>query len=410
MLGSPSAGISVEAAPDGARRPRPALRGPPMPGDGQADPRTLPRLAGELVAAGRRRRPRRGRPGRRRRRRQEPGRRGPRRPLRPGRRAASSGARRQSGSITGPPVARIVTVPSSTRPIGPDPAVGSDAPLPRIVDRGARGVLPILRTTPAAGDPRASDKVTPCRRVSRRWSWSSIVAALAPICVDLLPGRIRLPQVVLPAPGRHPRRPAAARPRRPGVRRPVLEHRPGLPVPARRLRAGPCAAARPRGAAGRDVVGREPRALALVVLVVALRDATTPRRPSSSPSPLTTTALGTLLPILRENDMLSGRFGRYVFAAGAVGELGPILAMAILLGSSGSLIELVGARRLPPAGPARDADAAAHRAHAGRGDHPSREHATSQTTLRIAVALLFVLLLVSDGSASTACSAPSWPA
>ena len=36
---------------------------------------------------------------------------------------------------------------------------------------------------------------------------------------------------------------------------------------------------------------------------------------------LTTTALGTLLPILRDNDMLGGRFGRDVFAAGAVGAV-----------------------------------------------------------------------------------------
>ena len=35
---------------------------------------------------------------------------------------------------------------------------------------------------------------------------------------------------------------------------------------------------------------------------------------------LTTTALGTLLPILSDNEMLGGPFGRYVLAAGAVGE------------------------------------------------------------------------------------------
>ncbi len=46
---------------------------------------------------------------------------------------------------------------------------------------------------------------------------------------------------------------------------------------------------------------------------------------------LTTTALGTLLPILHDNDMLGGRFGRDVFAAGAVGELFPILIIAIFL-------------------------------------------------------------------------------
>ena len=48
---------------------------------------------------------------------------------------------------------------------------------------------------------------------------------------------------------------------------------------------------------------------------------------------LTTTALGTLLPILREQHMLTGLFGRYVFAAGAVGELLPIIATSLLLGA-----------------------------------------------------------------------------
>lgn len=36
---------------------------------------------------------------------------------------------------------------------------------------------------------------------------------------------------------------------------------------------------------------------------------------------LTTTALGTLLPILKDNGMLQGTFGAHVFTAGAVGEL-----------------------------------------------------------------------------------------
>src|SRR6476469_271468 len=48
---------------------------------------------------------------------------------------------------------------------------------------------------------------------------------------------------------------------------------------------------------------------------------------------LTTTALGTLLPILRDQHMLNGRFGRYIFAAGAVGELLPIIATSLLLGA-----------------------------------------------------------------------------
>ena len=51
---------------------------------------------------------------------------------------------------------------------------------------------------------------------------------------------------------------------------------------------------------------------------------------------LTTTALGTLLPILRDSNMLGGKFGEQMFAAGAVGELGPVLAISIFLGAEGS--------------------------------------------------------------------------
>ena len=54
---------------------------------------------------------------------------------------------------------------------------------------------------------------------------------------------------------------------------------------------------------------------------------------------LTTTALGTLLPILRDNDMLVGRFGRYLLAAGAV-ELFPVIAIALFLGASNKFVAL----------------------------------------------------------------------
>ena len=46
---------------------------------------------------------------------------------------------------------------------------------------------------------------------------------------------------------------------------------------------------------------------------------------------LTTTALGTLLPILRDAGLTEGRFGARVMAIGSVGEFGPILAVAVLL-------------------------------------------------------------------------------
>ncbi|MFB7084816.1 cation:proton antiporter [Streptomyces sp. NPDC056296] len=46
---------------------------------------------------------------------------------------------------------------------------------------------------------------------------------------------------------------------------------------------------------------------------------------------LTSTALGTVLPMLRDRGQLKGRFGTVVSAFGAVGEFGPVVAMALLL-------------------------------------------------------------------------------
>jgi Kef-type K+ transport system membrane component KefB len=46
---------------------------------------------------------------------------------------------------------------------------------------------------------------------------------------------------------------------------------------------------------------------------------------------LTTTALGTLLPILRDAGLTEGRFGARLMAIGSVGEFAPILAIAVLL-------------------------------------------------------------------------------
>ncbi len=49
---------------------------------------------------------------------------------------------------------------------------------------------------------------------------------------------------------------------------------------------------------------------------------------------LTTTAIGTLLPMMRDRGMLETNFGSFLTAAGAVGEFGPILAVTLLLSGS----------------------------------------------------------------------------
>jgi len=56
---------------------------------------------------------------------------------------------------------------------------------------------------------------------------------------------------------------------------------------------------------------------------------------------LTSTALGTLLPILKDSGMLGTSIGVTVMHHGAFGELGPIVAMAVLLGVRGPVGSLV---------------------------------------------------------------------
>lgn len=55
---------------------------------------------------------------------------------------------------------------------------------------------------------------------------------------------------------------------------------------------------------------------------------------------LTSTALGTLLPIIRDRGELNSPFGTLFMGAGAWGELGPILAMSILLSAHSSLVAI----------------------------------------------------------------------
>ncbi len=49
---------------------------------------------------------------------------------------------------------------------------------------------------------------------------------------------------------------------------------------------------------------------------------------------LTTTALGTLLPIMRDAGLLPTKLGTHVLAVGSVGEFGPIIAIALVLSGS----------------------------------------------------------------------------
>ena len=111
---------------------------------------------------------------------------------------------------------------------------------------------------------------------------------------------------------------------------------------------------------------------------------------------LTTTALGTLLPILRDNDMLTGQFGRYVESAGAVGELFPILIIAVFLTQRGHFVALASVALVGVLAVALSAAPWLARNSGVQRIIREGQDATGQTTLRWAVVLLFLLLAIAS--------------
>ena len=112
---------------------------------------------------------------------------------------------------------------------------------------------------------------------------------------------------------------------------------------------------------------------------------------------MTSTALGTLLPMVRDRGELNSKFGTFFMGAGAWGEFGPIIAISILLGTKSSFAAMVSlvvfavVAMILAVLPSRLA-----------GDRIreilERGHATSsQTALRVTI-LLLVLLLGLAGS------------
>jgi Kef-type K+ transport system membrane component KefB len=111
---------------------------------------------------------------------------------------------------------------------------------------------------------------------------------------------------------------------------------------------------------------------------------------------LTTTALGTLLPILRDNDMLGGQFGQHVYAAGATGELFPILIIAVFLTQRGHFVALASVALVGVLAVALSAAPWLAKSTTMQRIIREGQDATGQTTLRWAVLLLFVLLAIAS--------------
>jgi Kef-type K+ transport system membrane component KefB len=110
-------------------------------------------------------------------------------------------------------------------------------------------------------------------------------------------------------------------------------------------------------------------------------------------SAMATTAIGTLIPILRDNGELKTRFGTHLLAAGGAGEFGPILLVTIVLSTAnpfreGAILLLFVALAL--------ALALVSVRYAWRG-WPALERtfeASSQLAVRVTVVLVFGLVLL----------------
>ena len=111
---------------------------------------------------------------------------------------------------------------------------------------------------------------------------------------------------------------------------------------------------------------------------------------------LTSTALGTLLPVLRDKGLLRTDFGTYFMGAGAIGEFGPVLLISLLLTAKNPImgavaIALFGLVALIVAQvPGRlKSDRVMTLVEAGHGT-------SSQTAIRLTVLLLLALLAVAE--------------
>ena len=113
-------------------------------------------------------------------------------------------------------------------------------------------------------------------------------------------------------------------------------------------------------------------------------------------SAMSTTAIGTILPVLRDSDQLRGRFGPSMLAAGAVGELGPVLIVTLLLSANSS--KLSQAAVLAPFIALTIIAALVSSGAVGRvkGYLDESLNTSGQVPVRLTVVLVFALVVLAD--------------
>ena len=106
---------------------------------------------------------------------------------------------------------------------------------------------------------------------------------------------------------------------------------------------------------------------------------------------LTTTALGTLLPVLSDAGVIKTRFGTYMLGIGSVGEFGPIVVVAVLLTHKDPFVSTL--LLVCFVAIATATALLATRAHPPKVVALLRRHLDSSAQLPVRVAVLLVLLL-----------------
>ena len=221
----------------------------------------------------------------------------------------------------------------------------------------------------------------------------AVVAVLAPVCLALLPGP-RIPQIVLLLLGGiliGPQGLGLGSPESAQILADVglgfLFLLAGYEVDQRLLRADPGR----RAALSWLVTAALAGGIVGLLYAVGLVRAFVPVAIA-----LTTTALGTLLPILRENHLLHGLLGSHLLAAGAVGELLPIIAVAVFLGTTNRWVALISLAAVTAVAFGLTFLSRSFRVERIRRFIEEGEHETTQVTVRGTVLLLTLLLAVTE--------------
>jgi Kef-type K+ transport system membrane component KefB len=220
-----------------------------------------------------------------------------------------------------------------------------------------------------------------------------VVAVLAPLLAGLMPVRSRLPQVVLLLLGGVVIGPAMLRLAGPDDVSLLSDLGMGFLFLLAGYELQPSLL--------RERIGRRAGAawctslvLAACVVLLVIRPASVEVLAAGAIA-LTTTALGVVLPVLRDGGRLDSRIGRAVLVLGAYGELGPIVAMALLLGTRSSGVAAVLLVLFAVLAVAVSALPGLRMPVTTRLLREA-EHGTGQSTLRLTVLLLVGLLAVAS--------------